>query len=418
MPLLRAVLFRLLTSAVVPSSALLSTGCGTAPAGKPAAVAPRAPTEPPTAQAQIVGTDDDPGGTAAEVFERAKQRMAAGEYALARTLFDRVVKADAAERAPLASGASDPSPLGRAAEYNAALCSERLDAYADARDRFRALAMRVPSTSDALDANFRRARLDVELADWTDLGQASAALLARTDLAKFDRAEALGLQALSMVHSPSGGGDLASAEKNVSAAEKLIDKNDPQAVTPAENLAAVRFARGEILRAQGNAIVFIDKTNPTAPIMAADFPAKMETRCQKILDAQDAYVEAINTFDLRWAVRAGLRVATMYVDLHDALLVIPPPKSATTEAKKQLFRGAMMLRYRILLEKGLGTLDRTLNLEKAAGAKSTWLDQAKKAKATLEKQLEAEKEELKKLPYTEAQLQKALDDLSGKPGKS
>jgi len=78
----------------------------------------------------------------------------------------------------------------------------------------------------------------------------------------------------------------------------------------------------------------------------------------------------------------------------------------------------MLLRYRILLEKGLGTLDRALNLEKAVGAKSTWLEQARSAKAAVEKQLEAEKAELAKLPYSEEQLKKALDDLSKKSSKA
>src|SRR5205814_465658 len=134
-------------------------------------------------------------------------------------------------------------------------------------------------------------------------------------------------------------------------------------------------------------------------------------------DAEEAYIDAIKTKEVNWGVRAGLRVASMYVDLHEALLVIPPPKSATTEEKKALIRGALRLRYRILLEKGLGTLDRTINLEKAAAASTGWLAHAKKAKADVEKLLEDEKMELKKLPYTEEQLQKAFDDL-GKNGST
>lgn len=386
-------------------AALLSAcGASTATAPPRPATAARPAGTPPTATAQIVPTDDDAGGTAAEVFERAKAAMADGKLAHARTLFDRVVKADRAERPEL-------SPLGRAASYNAALCSERLEESSDARDRYRELATAAAGSADAVDADLRRARLDVELEDWTDLGLAASGVLGGKELGRFDRAEALALQGLAMIH---GSKDLASAQKSIASAMKLVDTKDASEVVPPHNLAAIRFARGDLLRAEGSAIVFVDPANPTAPIVAAEFPAKMEARCQKVLDAQDEYVESINTRELKWAVRSGVRVATMYIDLHDAVVVIPPPKGATTEAKKQLFRGAMLLRYRILLEKGLGTLERTLNLEKAVNAKTSWLEHARKAKATLEKQLADEKAELAKLPYTEAELKKAFDDLSTK----
>lgn len=396
---------------VVPVAAFACGAVACGPTAAPIANGPAnvGPAQSTPVHAQIAPTDDDPGGTKHEVFERAKLAMGAGKLAFARTLFDRVVEAD---RAELLDGAP-PSELGRAARYNAALCSEELAEPLDARDRFRALAAAAPATADALDAELRRARLDVELEDWIDLGLATTTLLGRKDLGRYDRAEAQALRALSQLH---GAKDLAEAEKTLVASRKLFEQKDsPDEIAPPHNAAAVHFARGDLLRARGLAMTFVDRDDPEKPVVIADFPDKMEARCQSILDAQDAYVESINTHDARWAVRSGLRVASMYVALHDDLLAIPPPKSATNDAKKALFRGAMRLRYRILLEKGLGTLDRTLNLEKAVGAKTTWLDHAREAKADLEKKLEDEKAEIAKLPYTEADLQKALDDLSGKP---
>jgi hypothetical protein len=393
---------RLKVCAASVSLAALLSACGTTGGGPRGAstTAARPSGTPATTTAQIVPTDDDAGGTPSEVFERAKTEMANKNLAHARVLFDRVVKADAAEH-------PDATPLRRAAMYNAALCSEELDETRDARDRFAELA-KLPDHPDAVDANLRRARLDVEIEDWSDLGVAASSLLSAKDLGNNDRAEALALQGLATLH---GGRDIPSATKSINSAFKLIAGND---VTPPHNAAAIHFAKGDMLRAEGLAITFIDPSNPSAPIITADFPTKMEARCQKVLDAQDEYVESINTRELKWAVRSGVRVASMYVDLHDAVVKIPPPKSATTEEKKQLFRGAMLLRYRILLEKGLGTIERTLNLEKAVNAKTSWLEHAKKAKATLEKQLADEKAELAKLPYTEAELKKALDEV-GKP---
>ena len=351
---------------------------------------------PPTTKAVIAPTDDDAGGPATEVFERAKLAMESSKWRLARTLFDRIVAAERAE----ANGDAALSPMARAASYNAALCSEQLDDTLDARDRFKALATAADASSDAIDANLRRARLDVELEDWSDLSQSSSGLLARTDVIPTDRAEALALQAIALVEAK----ELSSAEKDADAAERLLFPQGDDTPAPPQNAAAYWFARGEVIRAKG-ALVSL---NPPPP----DFGVKMEARCQAILDAEDAYVEAIKTGQLRWAVRAGVRVASLYTALHDDLIAIPAPKSATTDAKKDLFKGAMSLRYRILLEKGLGTLEHTLNLEPTTGVKSAWFARAREARDALTKELEAEKASLKKLPYTEEQLQKALDDLS------
>lgn len=388
-------------------------GCGTAGTKGPVAAGtgatsggPGAP--PPTIKAQIAPTDDDPGGTAQEVFDRGKLLLGAGKAKEARPLFDRVVSAEQAE-------GNGTTALGRAAAYNGALASEALDLPLDARDRFRKLALSAPETPDAIDANLRRARLDVELEDYDDLGKASSALLARVDLADWDRAETFAYQALAAIRA----GDLPAATKVLGQANKILERKGPNGEDlhpPPHNAAAVYFARGELVRAESLAIVFVPKDGP--PLAPADFPVKMEARCQKILDAQDAYIDAINTKEVHWAVRGGLRVASMYIALHDDVLAIPPPKSVSTDKKKALFRGAMRLRYRILLEKGLSTLEHTLNLEKAVGAKGTWLEQARKAKATLDQQLADEKAEIAKLPYTEAELQKAFEDLSGKAPKT
>ncbi|MBK7402987.1 MAG: hypothetical protein IPJ34_43870, partial [Myxococcales bacterium] len=186
-------------------------GCGTAGTKGPVvagtgatSAGPGAP--PPTIKAQIAPTDDDPGGTAQEVFDRGKLLLGAGKAKEARPLFDRVVAAEQAE-------GNGTTALGRAAAYNGALASEALDLPLDARDRFRKLALSAPETPDAIDANLRRARLDVELEDYDDLGKASSALLARVDLADWDRAETFAYQALAAIRA----GDLPAATPRCSA---------------------------------------------------------------------------------------------------------------------------------------------------------------------------------------------------------
>src|SRR5439155_19844709 len=116
----RSSLFALVTVSVV------AIGCGSATtAGGTTTPQTALNVPPPNAHAQIVSSDDDAGGTAQEVFERAKTEMqlggaqagpqAAPRLEHARVLFDRVVAADRAEQ-PQGNG---PSALRRAAMYGA-----------------------------------------------------------------------------------------------------------------------------------------------------------------------------------------------------------------------------------------------------------------------------------------------------------
>jgi hypothetical protein len=107
-------------------------------------------------------------------------------------------------------------------------------------------------------------------------------------------------------------------------------------------------------------------------------------------------------------------VGELYQKLHRDVLAIPPPKTATTTDTKRLFEGAMVLRYRILLEKGLTMMDHTVMFADKTGESGPWIERARAAKREIERALEEQKERLKKLPYSEKDLQKALDDLAAK----
>ena len=105
---------------------------------------------------------------------------------------------------------------------------------------------------------------------------------------------------------------------------------------------------------------------------------------------------------------------SLYQRLHEDVIHVPAPQSANTPEKKQLFEGAMRLRYRILLQKGLTMMEHTLMLAERTGEASPWIDRARDAKRDLEKGLAEQKSALARLPYSEKELQKALDDLAKK----
>jgi hypothetical protein len=152
----------------------------------------------------------------------------------------------------------------------------------------------------------------------------------------------------------------------------------------------------------------------------ADFGAVLETRCTGLLDAQSAYTDAMRSLDAHWSAMAGYRVGQLYRDLHRDVMKVPPPTVAKTIRQKQLWEGAMRLRYRILLEKGLKMMDGTVRLGERTGESSAWVTRAKEAKKELETALSTEQEALARLPFTEDEIREALDQLKKKapPAKS
>jgi hypothetical protein len=133
-----------------------------------------------------------------------------------------------------------------------------------------------------------------------------------------------------------------------------------------------------------------------------------------LLDAQDAYATAMRAYDAYWSAMAGYRVGAMYQRLHRDLMLIAPPAAAKTKEQKSLFEGAMQLRYRVLLDKGLKMMDRTLAMAQRTGESSSWVHRIRDAKQDLELALEAAQRAVDRLPYSERDLQRALDDLGGK----
>ena len=137
-------------------------------------------------------------------------------------------------------------------------------------------------------------------------------------------------------------------------------------------------------------------------------------RCSFLLEAQSSYADAIRSVDPQWAAMSGYRVGEMYRTLHHDLMLIPPTDKAKTESDKQLFYGIMHVRYRVLLEKGMEMMKRTLALGEKTGVGSAWMKRAELLKVEMDKALEDEKAVIAKFPFTEEELQKALEIMKKK----
>jgi tetratricopeptide (TPR) repeat protein len=358
---------------------MLSAGCGAAsqPVVQP----------PPTnlvATNQIIGTRAE--GT-------AKELLARGEHALLAQRWQEAVDAFEAALAGDPASANDPQVL-----YDLALAYEGLGDREKARARYREVVRRFPSDPNARNALVREVSLDAYLEDWTALGEAGDTILARKDIDAAERMLGLGARGLARIQS----GDDTAATRAIQQGLELMDETRYGSTGQLPVAAAmIKYANGELRKFRSEKI----SLNPPGP----DFVQKLEMRCSFLLEAQTSYSDAIRASDPQWAAMSGYRVGEMYRTLHHDLMLIPPTDKAKTEHDKQLFYGIMHVRYRVLLEKGMEMMKRTLALGDKTGTGSAWMKRAETLRVEMDKALEDERAVIAKFPFTEEELEKALD---------
>lgn len=349
-------------------------GGGTTPGERPPIVVPE--------------TRITPHGPAdvARLFEEAQSLLLAGEERKAIATYERVIAMD---------------PAGQAAGpslFNLGLAHAGLGEHALAADRFLDAERRFPDAPIAKPALIRASRELAILERWPELEQVAARVDRRPDLTVIERIEALGARGLALVEQ---GKDEEGFKVIVQGRDMVEEHKLGMSGAPPIELAQLSFALGEWRRKDSEKVGF----EP----MPADFAARLEDRSTRLLAAQDAYTEAMRSLDAHWSAMAGYRVGQLYQRLHRDVMAAPfQPKDLK---QQQLFEGAMRLRYRVLLEKGLAMMDGTVRLGERTGEKTAWIARAREAKAQLERALAEEKAALAKLPYTEQELRDALDRL-------
>lgn len=383
----RACLFALLALA----------GCASTP--PPSPVAPPKNESVPT---QIISTTA--AGSARELFER-------GEALLAQQKFK-----EAAEQFRTLVLGNDPSASSYMpqATFDLAVAEEGMEARADAREHYRAVVAKYPGSSFAKPALLRVLDLDAYLEDWNSLLAESNAFLAREELDDVDTMTGLGARGLAEIEL----GDDTKAGKDVETGLEIVDRLHYGAggrlPAPA---AQLRFALGEIRRVRSEKIQFVPEDVPEAMAVQADFLAKMNARCEGLMDAQHAYGDAMRSTDAHWIAMSGFRVGEMYRKLHHDLMVIPPTLLAKSDKQKQIFFAIMHVRYRVLLEKGRDMMDRTISVADAGLDSSAWIARARQLRADIDLALEEEKATIASFPFSEDEVKKAIEILREKAEK-
>jgi tetratricopeptide (TPR) repeat protein len=335
------------------------------------------------------------------------------QFQQARDLLLRERFADAAERFDRLVRFAPDGETAAPSLYDGALAHEGAGERQAAVERYQKLIERFPDSAVARGAPLRLSRLFAYLERWSDLAANADRILALKDLSVLEAIEAHGAKALGLVEED----HVDEAARQVGLARDLIEEHRlGESGKPPVELAQASFALGEVRRKHSETIgfdLFHGGSAPQTPL-PPNFAEVLEQRCQGLLDAQSAYTDAMRSYDAHWSAMAGYRVGQLYQQLHREVMAIPPTAKSDTLKKKQLFEGAMRLRYRVLLEKGLKMMDGTVRLAQRTGEGSAWVHRAEEARHDLELALEDEKRALSKLPYSEAELQEALDLLRKK----
>jgi len=316
-------------------------------------------------------------------FREAQDLLLKGDERAAIAGFQRVLAMD--------SGGQAAAP----ALFNLGLAHTALGDHVRAVDFFLESEKRFPDALIAKQALLRASRELSTLERWPELEAVARRIDRRPDLTVLERIEALGALGLALVEQ----GRQEEAFKAIVQGRDMVEEAKlGQSGAPPMELAQLAFALGEWRRADSEKIRF----EP----MPADFAATLEDRSTRLLSAQEAYTDAMRSLDAHWSAMAGYRVGQLYQRLHQDVMAAPfKPRDLK---QQQLFEGAMRLRYRVLLEKGLAMMEGTVRLGDRTGESSAWVARAKEARAQLQRALADEKAALAKLPYTEEELREAL----------
>jgi len=389
-------LSRLINQAVVLSTAsIVLLAC----AGQPVNTAPphsaakiNAPSSASPASAELARTVITPetASDIPELFAKATARGQSKQYELSASSFERAFQLD------------PDGPLADRSLFQSAEMYDLAGKHEAALARYEQVARRFPKSELDRVARVRALRLLIYVEQYPRAGELADSTGAKyKDLLSFDLLAVLSARALARLST----GDDAQAELAIGKARDIIEREglDAAGRVPPE-LAPIYFALGELRRMRAERIHFLP--------VPENFGAALEQRCQLLLDAQSAYSDAMRAYDSHWSAMAGFRVGELYQKLHEEMMQVPPPKAADSERRRQLFEGAMRLRYSILLDKAKAMLDHTLAMAERTGEQSAWVLKSRQARDAIAKATEEERQALARLPYTKAQLQAALDSFA------
>lgn len=324
----------------------------------------------------------------AELFADGQTSLRQGAYRAAALSFDRIVAHE-----------SEGHWLERAL-FQGALAHEAAGDLEAAAQRFEQLGRRLPAAALANEALVRSLRVRLHQEAWAAAGQTAQVYLERyPSAAPGPRILAHAARALALLANERQ----EEAEYAVAKGMEIVDRLQlDRAGRIPRDLAQLYFALGEARRRRAEAATLTGDVK--------EFAARLERRCELLLEAQSAYSDTMRAYDAHWSTMAGFRVGELYERLHQELMQIPPPR-ATDERERQLFEGTMRLRYSVLLNKAVSMLEHTLAMAVRTGERSEWVRRTEQSRRKLEEARRAEERALDRLPFSRSELEQALAEL-------
>jgi tetratricopeptide (TPR) repeat protein len=347
---------------------------------------------------QVPATIVTPGAATnvEELFIAGQTHLRQGRPELAARAFDRIVQHDPG------------GPFTERALFQGALAHESSADLEGAAARFEQLERRFPNASRSAEALVRGMRVRLHLEQWPLAAELGAHFSER-----YPSAAPLGLITAHAARAfgATAAGQVAEAEYFVSKGLDVVERLGlDRAGRIPRDVGVLYFAQGETRRLRAN--------GATISGDVSRFSALLEERCQLLLSAQSAYSSVMRAYDAHWSTMAGYRVGELYEKLHAELMAMTPPRAGTPR-EQQLFDGAMRLRYAVLLGKAQTMLDHTLAMAARTGEHSEWVRRTERSRAVIAQARVDEQAALDLLPFTRADLERAMDDLAaraaGKP---
>jgi tetratricopeptide (TPR) repeat protein len=324
----------------------------------------------------------------AELFVSGQTSLRQGEYRVAAHTFDRIVAHE-----------SEGEWLERAL-FQGALAHEAAGDLEAAAQRFEQLGRRLPEAPSANEALVRSLRVRLHQEAWVAAGQTAQIYLERyPDAGPGQRILAYAARALDLLASERQ----SEGEYAIAKGMEIVDRLQlDRAGRIPRDLAQLYFASGEARRRRAEAATLSGDVK--------EFAARLELRCELLLEAQSAYSDTMRAYDAHWSTMAGFRVGELYERLHEELMRIPPPR-VTNERESLLFEGTMRMRYAVLLNKAASMLEHTLAMAQRTGEQSEWVRRTEESRSKLEEARREEERALDRLPFSREELARALADL-------
>lgn len=321
-----------------------------------------------------------------KIHARGMRRLENGAFQEALQDFELCIRAEPA------------GELVSSALYHSALALDALGRFEAALARFLEAGERSSDDDFGRAASWRALRVACHLERWqTAQFLAERLLTLHQDTRPIETILAQGALALEAAFR----GDDVAAELHVARARNVIDSHRLDAPGKIlRDVAAVYFALGETRRLRADRIALVPP--------GSDFLERLEQRCELILLAQAAYSDAMRAYDAHWSTMAGYRIGELYASLHEELMRIVPPSGVMRASQRDLFEGAMRLRYSVLVQKALNLMTHTLSMAERNSEESEWVTRARVARQELERRLRTEQAAIDRLPYSRQSLEYAL----------